>query len=366
MITSFSPVRLLLALAVSLFFISCSNAPDQPDEIRTSELSPVQLEHLFTITDNPQNGLVFQQNTEVTSDSKGTIFLKDENAHQIHVFSPQGSYIESIGREGSGPGEFKHMINMGIDELDRLRVFDAIQARSTLFAEANSTWEPQHIFMVEGERFGIVSVDEQNNVILRKSLNQMPEPGAYWYKHELTTGNLETGQTRENVLTINDTGNLVSDEGFMTIIPYGRTTVTAATPEGKLYLFWNDSFDLTVYNSKLEAIDSLSVSIPNQPVGNNEINELIGKLNPDMRSLARQHMPETKPVASEMFVDENENIWLKTFDSPEYLVLNPEGEPLGSFDLPREQQMAHTGRNRIYAIETNENGYEVHVYGISL
>lgn len=252
-----------------------------------------------------------------------------------------------------------------IDPNDQVIAFDVRQARNIVFSENNNVWEPENTFLIEGQRYGIESADSLGNVILRQSAPQYPESGAYWYKHELATGNLASDLREKNVLTIKDLGSLISN-GAMQRIPFGRTTVVSADPHGNVYMAWNEKFELAAYNSQMELMDSLIVPIPNQPISTNERNEAIERLGDEFKSLGRIHIPNTKPVISNMFIDGNRNIWLQTFDSPEYLVLDPEGTPIKSFDLKEGNRLAHVDKNRLYAWEVSENGYQIHVFEYQL
>lgn len=347
-----------------LFIISCCNDSQHNGEIHTQELPLIELEHQFTITDSEDVYLL--QISGVKNDSQGRIYLPDQRALSIHLFNQNGSYIKSIGREGSGPGEFQSLLRIFIDQQDRLIAYDVRQARNTIFVETNDSWKPEQIFMIEGQRYGIESADTDGNVILRQSPPQYPDPGAYWYEHELATGNLETGLNQQNVLRFKEMGNLVLDNGFMQQIPFGRTTVLSTGPNGNIYLVWNEQFELAIYNAKMTLIDSLSAHIPNQPISNEERNEELDRLGDQFRSLGREHIPGSKPVVNAMYIDPNENIWLQTYDSPEYLVLDRDGFPVGSFDLQDNLRLAHVDENRLYALKMGDQGYEVHVFGFDL
>ncbi|MEX2573262.1 MAG: 6-bladed beta-propeller [Balneolaceae bacterium] len=356
--------RCIITILLFLITVSCSQDSQHFAEIHTSEIPAIELDHLFTITDSED--VYFLQISGVKSDSKGRTYLADQQALSIHLFDQDGSYIESIGREGSGPGEFQSLLQIYIDQQDRLIVYDVRQARNTIFVEMNNSWEPEQVFMIEGNRYGIESVDADGNLILRQSPPQNPKPGTYWFEHELATANLESGLTEQNVLMFKERGNLVLDNGFMQRIPFGRTTVLAASHNGDLYLVWNDQFELAKYNARMEFVDSLTVSIPNQPVSNEERNAALDRLGDQFRFLGRGHIPESKPVISDMFIDRNENIWLQTFDSPEYLILDREANPVGSFDLQDDLRLAHVDDNRLYALKLSNQGYEIHVFGFQL
>lgn len=357
---TFSGAQRILFQIILIFslLISCSQKPDQVSEIHTSELPQLELDHQFTISDSEE--VIMQQITGVKSDSEGRIFLTDQGALQIHVFDTKGDYLTSIGREGSGPGEFRSLWKIFIDEKDQVFAVDVALARNIIFVENNYEWEPKQIFAIDGQRYWIDSADTDGNVILRQSPPQYPEPGAFWYEHELANGNLSSGLTDQDVLTIKDMGYLYSDNGSLQRIPFGRTTIVATDSQGNIYLVWNDQFEMAKYNAKMEFIDSLNVEIPNQPISNEENRDAIDRVGNDFRSLALEQMPDSKPVIINMFV--NENIWLQTFDSPEYLVLDHEGNALKSFDLEEDARLSHVDENRLYTLQLSDEGYQIHVF----
>lgn len=358
---TFSGAQRILFPFILIFsvLISCSQEPNQVVEVRTSQLSQLELDHQFTIYDSEE--VIMQRVTGVNSDSEGRIFLTDQRALQIHVFDPQGNYLTSIGREGSGPGEFISLLKVYIDEKDQVFAADVNRARNTIFIENNNHWEPEQIFTIAGQRYWIDSADSDGNVVLRQSPPQYPEMGAFWYEHELAKGNLASGLIEQELLTIKDMGFLYSGDGPFQQIPFGRTTIVATDPHGSLYLVWNDKFEMAKYNAKMEFIDSLNVAIPNQPISNDEYREVMDHVRNNFRSLAREHMPDSKPVINNMFVDKNGNIWLQTFDSPEYLVLERGGTPLKSFDLDDEHRLVHVDEERIYTIKLDDEGYQIHI-----
>ncbi|NBC02188.1 MAG: 6-bladed beta-propeller [Bacteroidetes bacterium] len=352
-------ILLLFAVFFPFLLSSCREEQISQPIIHTSGLPPLQFQHQFNIRDTDE--LILQRIRNVTTDSQGRIYLTDAASLQIHVFSAEGKFETSIGRQGEGPGEFLAILNTYIDQKDRLIVYDRQKANNTIFTQKDDKWEIEQIFDIKGELYGIESADSSGNVVLRQSPPQYPERGAYWYEHELARGHLASGLIEAEVLRFRDMGFLFNGSSLQQI-PYGRTTVFAADRSGDIYMVWNESFELAKYNAKLEWVDSISVNLPNQPITTEEMQERLDRFNTDFKSLARQHMPETKPVVDEIHIDENGRIWLKTYDSPEYLVLDADGNPLYSFDLEDGVRLAHVDRSRLYGIELNDSGYQLHVY----
>lgn len=54
--------------------------------------------------DTDAEGEFFGVINQVTTDSDGNIYLLDLQLNEIKIFSPDGTYIRTIGREGEGPG----------------------------------------------------------------------------------------------------------------------------------------------------------------------------------------------------------------------------------------------------------------------
>ena len=45
--------------------------------------------------------------SQILSDDAGNVYLLDSQLNEIKVFTPDGEYLRSLGREGEGPGEFR-------------------------------------------------------------------------------------------------------------------------------------------------------------------------------------------------------------------------------------------------------------------
>jgi hypothetical protein len=49
---------------------------------------------------------------EIATDADGNVYLLDGQLHQVMIYSSNGEFIRSIGREGEGPGEFRRPSDM--------------------------------------------------------------------------------------------------------------------------------------------------------------------------------------------------------------------------------------------------------------
>lgn len=351
-------------IIITILFSGCGE--NTSDEIHTNVQPKIELIPELIISDS--DNLILSQITEIKTDSKGRIYLNDQRALRIHVYKSDGTYLSSIGQEGSGPGEFQRLTNILIDYRDRLVTIDSRLARNTIFFEKNGYWSVDQIFHIEGNGFyAIESIAPDEKVVLKKMLFKMPEPpGVYWQESELALGHLSTGLIQDEIDQFKSLAMLINNDGGLIVKPFGRTTLMDTTPDGKVFMVWNDKFNVNIFDSSLNLIDSLSVPIPNQLVTNEERTELINTMGDMFRSIGRKYLPDTKPVIKNMIVDKSENYWLQTYDKPEYLVLNKNGFTVGSFDLQSDMQLAHIDKDRIYVIQSNDKGYNVHVFRYEL
>jgi hypothetical protein len=71
-------------------------------------------------------------------DSRGRIFVFDNHASQIKVYSPNGSFERSIGRPGDGPGEFRGADALWVGPADTILVSSLRAQRFDRFAPDGS------------------------------------------------------------------------------------------------------------------------------------------------------------------------------------------------------------------------------------
>lgn len=77
-----------------------------------------------------QSDLIFP--LAIARDQYGRMFISDRSDNRLRVFDNQGQLIEIVGRNGSGPGEFRLANDMAIDG-DRLYVADSLNGRIQVF-----------------------------------------------------------------------------------------------------------------------------------------------------------------------------------------------------------------------------------------
>ena len=76
--------------------------------------------------------LAFSAPYDIAMDKEGNLYILDLGNICIQKLSPEGQYLDTIGRQGQGPGEFQSPFSLDIDSEGYLYVSD-YQARRFTF-----------------------------------------------------------------------------------------------------------------------------------------------------------------------------------------------------------------------------------------
>ena len=179
----------------------------------------------------------------IINDKYNNIYLLENKSLEIKKYDKNGRYIKNIGRAGEGPGEFKHIKSILINEKDQLIVIDQILSRLTIFSLdgkyvtshnlSTKIVELSKISQYNAENFiglqiisrdygvhgnKIVVIDDQ----LKNTITSFGHTSIFWH----FDNSFEKIMDRSNMLrtlTINS----------------GKVAITKEVYDGKLYLFDN-------------------------------------------------------------------------------------------------------------------------------
>lgn len=100
----------------------------------SSEIEVVKLNRLWKIGgDSESEQELFGVITDIAVDAGGNVFLLDLQLSEVKVFSPEGEYSRTIGREGEGPGEFRSPRKLFFTPHEKLCVLQSMPTRLSLF-----------------------------------------------------------------------------------------------------------------------------------------------------------------------------------------------------------------------------------------
>ena len=299
-------------------------------------------------------------------DDAGRIHVLDQQARELRVFGPDGEHLLTIGRQGSGPGEFTNPVGLAIHPVDgRVWVVDPGNARYTLFDS-------------EGE----VLTTHPRPV----SYFAWPWPGGFTRDGELydvVPGGLlhvtSDGQLADTVrIPEFDTPSVrVADpEGTMRmslVPPFGPRLQWRFDPGGYL---WSGVSDRMHFTRQTLAGDTVRVvRRDHEPVPvtraegdsvRRQYEDLIAQnAGPDAQVEGDLRAPPHKPAFQTFQVDDDGRLWVepsRSADDPSrYLhVFDPEGAYLGPVEVDPGLQLQNVRPvfrdQAVYAVVTDELG----------
>jgi len=84
-----------------------SNPAKAPSGVET-----IELEEMWRVGGWDDEEVLFGVITSIIADDSGDFYLLDSQLNEVQVYSPDGEYQNTIGREGEGPGEFRAAFNL--------------------------------------------------------------------------------------------------------------------------------------------------------------------------------------------------------------------------------------------------------------
>lgn len=90
------------------------------------------LDALWEVGGDEEDEFYFGVLTQITSDSEGNVYVLDAQLHEVMVFSPDGEYLRSLGREGEGPGEFRRPADLFLTADGKVAVMQRMPGKIVL------------------------------------------------------------------------------------------------------------------------------------------------------------------------------------------------------------------------------------------
>jgi hypothetical protein len=122
---------------------------------------------------------IFGVITDVVADQKGNFYLLDSQLSEIKVYSEEGEYLRTIGREGEGPGEFRAAFNLFLVPGGNIGVLQTFPSKVVTLTPNGDPGDDFPLPEVEGEGFRVLFAAQNagRNLALVYGLNQPSEEG---------------------------------------------------------------------------------------------------------------------------------------------------------------------------------------------
>ncbi|MCD4708976.1 MAG: 6-bladed beta-propeller [Candidatus Sabulitectum sp.] len=140
-------MTIFISILFLLTLVACGNMPDPDDasadaqqtsEDETTFLTMPEIDHWLAITDSigvelGDSNLVFGQIVNAQFLPGGNIAIADMMKTKISIFSQQGEFLATVGRKGSGPGEYLVLSTFAVTEHGGFIVPDAMGGKLNFY-----------------------------------------------------------------------------------------------------------------------------------------------------------------------------------------------------------------------------------------
>jgi hypothetical protein len=339
--------------------------------------STLELNNRETIISN-SDSIFYKRFNNLEVDSLERIYVKNEET--IHIYDKGGNYIKTLGREGSGPGEFKVIHNFKIKNF-HLYVYDANLARISVYEL--SSFDLKNVISVPTVSgkigLGEFSIRNDGTIIvgMTESKRKRNSPITDKYMHYYIIDKEGLINKKELLSTSLSSYFEVENERGTSYppIPFDRTTLFSMSKSDKLYFAWTGKIAIKKFDRVGKYLKGYYYPYDNiEVVGDIDYPKVYSVLDiiSDTKRVLGNRLPESKPAVKHFFVDDKERIWLSTItsdnDTYEWWVINENGAFLAKFILPKNEIIKVVRDGIAYTIKQDaESGfYFINRYEIKL
>jgi len=326
--------------------------------------------------------------TGVAAGADGRIFVADGQARTIYVFDAKGSVLDSIGREGEGPGEFRYLAGIELLPGDTLVTWDGWANRVQRFT-GNGDFIDAVVFndgmqdrahrTADGTIF---SVGRMPQVMKGSPTDFTVDRDTLALLHRLPTGQIDTveiapGRERVQRILRMSNGSLATT---MLDRPFGRDFLWAGTADG-LWFGHNDVFRIRHVDSMGRPDREIRGSPLSEPVSRTDATawkaalEANAKTDRGRELIEKQFdpavLPATRPAFTRLVAGESGELWVRAFEwdgtqAGRWLVFSKTGEYVGQVETPPGLRLEAVTRDRILGVARDQFDVPaLHVYALA-
>jgi len=362
-------VSIVLFLSIFIMLISCQKQKsewkgtiEEVDGVTvvTNPKEPMYGEDVFSLEEELSIGsaegreeYLFYQVRGITVDEDERIYVLDLKEAHIKVFHKTGEYLKTMGRKGQGPGEMQMPIYVQMTSKDEVMVHDTMAQRLSFFSRDGKYLRQKSTAKTRNPLIPI-KMDSQGNLIVFAAGAPPPVGGK---ELKVYDSNLEllTSVAKE-------------ERGTRGIFDIGKSSLYCDVSPGD-NIVWGDSkeYVLQILNQGGDLIKRIikeydPVEITAEDKEKYE-KQYAGPVKRGMKLNIRGHFP----AFSEISVDDEERIFVKTYERVEgkenlfyFDVFESGGKYIAKVPIQANlNRYSIWKKKKLYTIEEDEEGYQV-------
>lgn len=307
---------LIASMVTAALMTSGCNSEESADP--SAESAILVLTESFRIGDEEAGDNVFFDYVyDLNVDSRGRIYVNDFALAGFHVFTGSGTFIQQVGKEGEGPGEFTQLPNLRVGPRDSIYVLDAGNDRLSVFS-------PEDYTLAYTVRLAEVSSGRPDDLIAVTSDGLVVE-----YDHTLARRSGENTHEMLDIKLVGRSGLIVHDslvqtpareltlvdDEVLSVIPFprvfGRESYMAVGSDGLIYYGWNENIGIKAATLSGEVVSDFNIPHKSVPLTSDEKDAEAESYLPEWRGQIRQDMPDSKPAFISMVADDEGQLWFQ-------------------------------------------------------
>jgi hypothetical protein len=315
--------------------------------------------------------IAFTSIPRLAVDSRGLIYVPEHYNNRVTVLSEDGRLIRTLGRRGSGPGEFQAVQSVQVLPGDSLLVYDPALGRASVFAPDSIRPAYTALLSAGGAAPWQVQRTRANDGYLVR----------YQPMFEFASGsdistrmdriavlNLD-GSVRQRLRSFPSRTGIVVDRSVM-LNPFGREGLVQLDSRERLHFVWTDS--LAVSRTDLDGNPLPGFNVPYTPprVTSADLEDALSVLTSSVRRQFEPALADSAPgrwpAVRDMLIDDQDRIWLAlagTLRRPtEWAAFSPDGTYIRSVLIPVGSSVRFIRGDRFYAERLKDDVPHVVVY----
>jgi len=294
---------------------------------------------------------IFSDISSCTVDDEGNIYILDSKEHHVKVFTQEGKYLRTIGRQGQGPGEFHNPGNIQITPKNELLVEDTQNKRLGFFTLDGKFIKNLSLKKRMGLSF--ILVDSKANFIGREIVQKKIK--LYWeiWKYDNQFNEMFL---IDSVDFLNPMEIKVNPFSFLIFYEIGR--------DDNIYYGNPERYRILVFSPEGQLIKRILKEYEPVRITKEDIEEFKKSLQlMGMNMKGRFKFPKFFPAYQDVSIDEQGRIFIKTFEKgnkeQEYIfdIFDAEGKYFLSFPHRFEPIIWKNGM--VYSKEETSEGIEI-------
>jgi hypothetical protein len=329
------------------------------------------------VMDGPE-GYVFFRAWTAKQLADGRIAVANTGSQEIRFYDAQGAFLNSVGSQGDGPGEFRSMGYTWRSDADSLFIYDLGLRRLSVF-DGHGRFSRTFLLGEETGRF-VFPDDLFGDGTLLGSIDEQDQ--GYYSDLGPVRGQSRYGRFDREGRLIRFLALLPGADLYKGVHPDGSGFTTAAdhavrpyaaTGRGRWYYGPGDTFEIQEWDVegrllKLIRMDRARRPMPQAVIDRRE--ERLREMDPQAAALwGNIPLPDFLPTHEMLMVDGVGNLWVKEYivlDEPvRWSIFDTTGRWLGGLTIPDHGRVTEVGEDYLLGIWADSLGVQtVRRYGL--